>query len=126
MVRFLARRLGLGIGILAVLSILTWHLYNVHIKYFNKSMFTGEIDRHAMVEEHPLELAAIEQGTKRPAPDEATLRQRRRVFVPIAAVVSFLLLVGLFLFVTFEQTALATVPRQDVEIFTPLTPTVAP
>ncbi len=30
-------------AILAVVSILTWHLYNVHLKYFNKSIFTGKI-----------------------------------------------------------------------------------
>lgn len=115
-----------GEAILAVLSILTWHLYNVHIKYFNRSMFTGDIDGHAMVEEHPLELAAIEQGTLRPAPDPGTLRQRMRVFVPLAAMIWLLLAVGLFFFVTYEQTAIATLPRQESEIFTPVTPTPAP
>jgi cytochrome b subunit of formate dehydrogenase len=115
-----------GEAILAVLSILTWHFYNVHVKYFNKSMFTGNMERHAMEEEHPLELAAIEQGALRPEPDPVTWRQRMRLFVPIAAMIWLLLAVGLFLFVTYEETAIATIPRQDVEIFTPVTPTPAP
>jgi formate dehydrogenase gamma subunit len=115
-----------GEAILAVLSILTWHLYNVHIKEFNKSMFTGKIERHAMQEEHPLELAEIESGLQRPAPDPVTLRRRMRVFVPVAAVVSIALLVGLYFFVTYEQTAITTVLEQDIEIFVPLTPTAQP
>jgi hypothetical protein len=40
--------------------------------------------------------------------------------VPVAAVVTALLLVGLYFFVTYEQTAIATVPR--VEVFLPATP----
>lgn len=115
-----------GEAILAVLSILTWHLYNVHIKYFNKSMFTGQIDRHVMEEEHPLELAAIEQGWQRPGPDPITWRRRMRIFAPAAAIVSVALLIGLYLFVTYEQTAITTVPKQEVEVFTPATPTPGP
>jgi formate dehydrogenase gamma subunit len=115
-----------GEAILAVLSILTWHLYNVHIKEFNKSMFTGKIERHAMEEEHPLELAAIEAGIRRPPPDPVTWRQRMRVFVPLAAVLSVALLVGLYFFVTYEQTAITTVLEPQIEIFTPITPTAQP
>jgi hypothetical protein len=37
---------------LAVLSIITWHFYNVHVKRFNKSMFTGYISRTKWKEEH--------------------------------------------------------------------------
>jgi hypothetical protein len=33
-----------------------------------------------------------------------------RVFVPVATAVGLLLLAGLYWFVTFEQTAIATVP----------------
>jgi len=115
-----------GEAILAVLSILTWHFYNVHIKYFNKSMFTGNMERHVMEEEHPQELAAIEQGALRPAPDPVTWRRRMRLFAPAAAMIWLLLAVGLFLFVTYEATAIVTIPRQDMEVFTPVTPTPAP
>jgi len=115
-----------GEALLAVLSILTWHVYNVHLKHFNKSMFTGKLERHAMEAEHPLELAAFEAGVRRPEPDAVTLRQRMRVFVPVAAVLSVALLVGLYFFVTYEQTAITTVLTQKTEIFTPLTPTAQP
>ncbi|HZW02652.1 MAG TPA: cytochrome b/b6 domain-containing protein, partial [Anaerolineaceae bacterium] len=32
-----------GEAILAVLAIIIWHFYNVHIRTFNKSMFTGKL-----------------------------------------------------------------------------------
>jgi cytochrome b subunit of formate dehydrogenase len=111
-----------GEALLAVLSIITWHLYNVHLKVFNKSMFTGQISRHEMEEEHPLELAKLEAGRPEPEPDPVTLQRRRRIFMPIAAIITISLLFGLYLFVTFEQTAIDTVPRQEIEIFTPATP----
>lgn len=115
-----------GEAILAVLSILTWHFYNVHLKHFNKSMFTGKISRHEMVEEHALELSQIETGKTRPAPDDETQRRRMRVFVPFAAVVSIVLLIGLYFFVAYEQTAIPTVPTENVNVFVPATPTVIP
>ena len=115
-----------GEAILAVLSILTWHLYNVHIKHFNKSMFTGNISRHEMQEEHTLELQQIDAGRTRPAPAPQVLARRRRIFVPVATVLTLALLAGLYLFMTYEQTAIATVPRQDIEIFAPVTPTALP
>jgi cytochrome b subunit of formate dehydrogenase len=109
-------------AVLAVLAIVTWHVYHVHLKFFNKSMFTGRIDHHAMEEEHPLELARIESGRTEPPVDPAALRRRQRIFIPIAAVITLVLLAGLYIFVTFEETAIETVPRQNVEIFTPATP----
>jgi cytochrome b subunit of formate dehydrogenase len=115
-----------GEAILAVLSILTWHLYNVHLKHFNRSMFTGEISRREMVEEHPLELAQIEAGRARPAPVAATRRRRMRVFVPFAVALSLALLVGLYLFVAYEQTAIPTIPAENVEAFVPAPPTLIP
>lgn len=111
-----------GEAILAVLAILTWHLYNVHLKYFNKSMFTGLISRHEMEEEHPLELADLEAGRTEPEPEPAALQRRRRIFMPIAAIITVSFIIGLYLFITFEQTAIDTVPRQEIEIFTPATP----
>ena len=115
-----------GEAILAVLSILTWHLYNVHLKHLNRSMFTGKISHHEMEEEHPLELAQIETGRGRPDPAPEVLRRRRRLFVPIATVLSLILLVGLYLFVTYEHTAIATVPRPSITVFEPVTPTPQP
>lgn len=107
-----------GEALLAVLSIVTWHLYNVHVKHFNKSMFSGWLSRHEMEEEHPLELAAIESSpAKKVAPE--LVRRRRRLYLPVAVLFSLVLLVSVYFFVTFEATAITTVPRQTVEVFSP-------
>lgn len=100
-----------GEAILAILSIVTWHVYHVHIKHFNRSIFTGHISRHEMEEEHPLELAAIEAGVQERPVDLVALRRRQLIFYPVAVVISGLLLLGLYWFVTFEQTAIITLPR---------------
>ena len=111
-----------GEALLAVLSIVTWHAYHVHVRTFNKSMFTGRIPHHEMAEEHGLELAEIEAGiTDAPIAPEV-LRQRQRIFYPVAAVIALLMLTGLFFFVTYEETAIATVTRQAVEVFVTATP----
>jgi formate dehydrogenase gamma subunit len=115
-----------GEALLAVLSILTWHFYHVHVKRFNRSMFTGYISREEMEEEHALELEEIEQGLPRVEPDPKVINRRRRVFLPVAAVVTALLLIGLYFFVTFEQTAITTVPRQQIDVFVPATPLPEP
>ena len=108
-----------GEALLAMLSIITWHIYNVHVKQFNKSMFTGYISRHEMVEEHPVELEQIERGQAQRVVDPAGVSRRRRIFMPIAAVVTLVMLAGLFLFVTYEQTAISTVPQAEIETFAP-------
>lgn len=98
-----------GEAILAVLSILLWHMYHVHLKQFNRSMFTGFLTRHEMEEEHPLELERIERGK----PSELAhdlITQRRRVFIPLASLLTALMLGGLVAFVTFEETSITTVP----------------
>lgn len=51
-------------ALLAFLAILLWHTYNVHIRTFNKSIFTGKLTRQEMAHEHPLELAELEQDRK--------------------------------------------------------------
>jgi formate dehydrogenase gamma subunit len=108
-----------GEGLLAVLSIVVWHMYHVHVKSFNRSMFTGRISRHEMEEEHPLELEEIEQGIADRPVDPELARRRRLIFAPVAVVISVVLLTGLYIFVTFEQTAITTVPRQSIEVFVP-------
>ena len=110
-----------GEALLAVLSIVTWHFYNVHVKRFNRSMFTGKISHEEMEEEHALELEEIERGQRLEADPEGVQR-RRRLFMPAAAVIMTILVIGLYFFVTYEQTAITTVPRQEIEVFTPLTP----
>lgn len=112
-----------GEAILAVLAILVWHLYNVHLKMFNKSMFTGKMSHHEMQEEHALELELLEQGkASYQAPAEIQQRRKRR-FLPFAVAASFAMLFGVFLFVTAETTAISTVPPvySDQQIFVPRT-----
>lgn len=115
-----------GEALLAVLSIVTWHVYNVHIKHFNRSMFTGLISRHEMVSEHAQELAELEAGVKPASVEPQVLQRRQRIFYPVAIVLSLALLVALYLFITIEQTAITTVPKQAVEAFVPLTPEASP
>lgn len=108
-----------GEALLAVLSIVTWHMYHVHVRTFNKSMFTGRISRHEMEEEHALELAEIEAGITDPPVPAEVLQRRRRLFYPVATVISITLLTGLYFFVTYEQTAITTIPRQQAERVVP-------
>lgn len=115
-----------GEALLAVLSIVTWHMYHVHVRVFNRSMFTGRLSRHEMEEEHALELAEIEAGITDPPVHPDVLRRRQLIFLPVAALISVTLLTALYFFVTFEDTAITTVPRQEVEVFVPATPTPSP
>jgi formate dehydrogenase gamma subunit len=114
-------------AVLAVLAVILWHFYNVHIKKFNRSMFTGKISEEEMLEEHPLELADIKAGeATRPLDPEQT-RRRLRIFIPVFGVVAAIGLLGIFAFVTFEQTAITTLPPDEqIPVFVPLTPTPFP
>lgn len=106
-------------AVLAVLSIIIWHLYSVLVPRFNRAMFTGKITRERMAEEHAEELDAIVQGeTEFALPPEIIARRKRR-FWPYAIVMTILLTAGLIWFISFEDTAIKTVPRQNVVIFAP-------
>lgn len=98
-------------ALLAVLSIVIWHMYNVHIRRFNRAMFTGNLGHEAMAEEHGEELEAIEQGITSPEPSAEVIEARKRRFWPYAVVMTVVLVGGLIWFVTFEQTAIATLPN---------------
>lgn len=117
-----------GEAVLAVLAIIIWHMYGVHVKRFNKSMFTGKMDEHDMLHEHPLELADIKAGIAERPVDPATLKKRERAYIPVAAVLGVLMLGGVYGFITSEQTALTTTERQipTVAVFVPFTATPAP
>ena len=116
-------------AILAVLAIFIWHFYHVHLRTFNKSMFTGKLTRHEMEEEHALELEKIEKGLLPPPPSPEELRRRKRIYYPVAAVLSLVLLFFVYRFVTFEETAITTISpvsaRAD-SVFVPQTPTPLP
>lgn len=116
-----------GEALLAVLSIIIWHLYNVLVRHVNKSMFNGYVSEEVMKEEHPLELADIKAGVaQRPVLPQRVAR-RKQVFFPLYGVVAAVLLVGIYRFVSFEQTAVASrPPAENVVIFAPYTPTPLP
>lgn len=111
-------------ALLAVLSIIIWHMYNVHIKRFNRAMFTGKISHEEMVEEHALELEAIQNGTAKVVVPPEILEKRKRRFWPYAVVMTTILTAGLIWFVTFEDTALETVPRQPAEAVNEIDPSI--
>ncbi|MBT8194757.1 MAG: cytochrome b/b6 domain-containing protein [Acidimicrobiia bacterium] len=109
-----------GEATLAVLAIIVWHIYHVHIAHFNTSMFTGKMSRHEMEEFHPLELASID-ANEYPTPPLEERRRRMRRFVPVYSFMSIVLLFGIYLFVSFEETAIATIkPAEQVEVFVPV------
>ncbi|MGZ9163692.1 MAG: cytochrome b/b6 domain-containing protein [Anaerolineales bacterium] len=117
-----------GEALLAVLAIIIWHMYGVHIKRFNKSMWTGRMSEEEMLHEHPLELADIKAGMAERPVDLVTLRKRERVYLPVVVLLTLFMLGGIYGFVNAEQTALTTTERQapTVEVFVPQTPTPAP
>src|SRR5215216_7499025 len=117
-----------GEALLAVLAIIIWHMYGVHIKRFNKSMWTGRMSEEEMLHEHPLELADLKAGIADRPIDPVALRKRQKVYFPIAAVLALFMLGGVYGFVNAETTALTTTERHvpTVVVFVPQTPTPAP
>jgi formate dehydrogenase gamma subunit len=109
-----------GEALLAVLAIIVWHMYNVHIKHFNPSMFTGSMPRHQMEEEHALELERLEAGgSPWQVVDRPVLLHRERIFYAVSGVVGIAILALLIWAFTFEQTAIETLP-QAIRAVTPV------
>lgn len=120
-------------ALLAVLAVIIWHFYSVHLKHFNRSMFSGKLSRHEMEEEHSAELEELESGALRFPEPRGVVRRRERIFLPTAVVAGGALVVGLYWFVSSEQTAITTIsPAVTVQAYVPasptptLTPTVTP
>jgi mono/diheme cytochrome c family protein/cytochrome b subunit of formate dehydrogenase len=113
-----------GEAVLAVLAIIVWHFYHVHIKTLNKSMFIGTLTREEMEHEHPAELAALESG-KQPEPiPTAVLRKRQMLYAPMALVILVAFGFGFYYFVGYETTALASAPQgETAQVFVQVTPT---
>ena len=117
-----------GEALLAVMAIVVWHMYGVHLKRFNKAMFTGKQSEEEMLHEHPLELADIKAGiTQRPV-DPKTLRKRRLIYYPVAAVLACAMLLGVYGFIGTEKTAITTIlpDSNPLPIYVPQTPTPIP
>ena len=104
-----------GEALLAVLSILTWHMYNVHLKRFNRSMFSGRISHEEMEEEHGEELANILQGEVERDPPHEVINKRNQYFIPYAFIASSILIIGLMWFITLENTSITTIDPVPVD-----------
>jgi cytochrome b subunit of formate dehydrogenase len=114
-------------AVLAVLSILIWHMYQVFVRHFNKAMYTGQISEKAMLHDHPLELADIKAGIAKPPVTPEGMSKRRRIYIPIFTIAAAAMLVGVYFFIAYEQTAIETVPpAEQAEVFVPFTPTPLP
>jgi formate dehydrogenase gamma subunit len=112
-------------AVLAVLSILTWHVYFVHVKVFNKSMFTGRLTEHEMEEEHPLELERIRHGKVWHPPAPEVRYRRVKLYAPLATLFVLVSVLGTWRWLTAETTAITTVPRAAIEqqAYQPVLPT---
>ncbi|MBE3119006.1 MAG: hypothetical protein IMZ50_09660 [Candidatus Atribacteria bacterium] len=117
-----------GEALLAVMAIVVWHMYGVHLKRFNKAMFTGKQTEGEMLHEHPLELADIKAGLAERPVDPKTLRRRLMIFYPVAGVLAIAMLFGVYGFIGSEKTAITTVLpiSNPVPIYVPQTPTPIP
>jgi len=115
-----------GEAILAVAAIIIWHMYSVHIKRFNQSMFTGKMSEDVMLHEHALELADLKAGLAGPrVTDPRELRKRKAIYFPIAGFLAVIMLGGVYGFVYGERTAVDTLPpvANSLPVYVPETPT---
>src|SRR5512139_2783829 len=116
-----------GEALLAVLAIIVCHMYGVHVKRFNKAMWTGHQTEAEMLHEHPLELADIKAGIADRPVDSKTLRKRQIVYIPVAVILSAVMLLGVYGFVFSEDNAVVEPPPAiTVPVFLPQTPTPMP
>lgn len=118
-----------GEAILAVAAIIIWHMYGVHLKKFNKSMFTGKMNAEDMLHEHPLELADLKAGLAGSrVTDPRELRKRKAIYFPIAGLLTVVMLGAVYGFVNGENTALSTIPpvSSPIPAYLPQTPTPIP
>jgi len=94
-----------GEAILALLSILTWHFYFVHVRHWNTSIFNGHLDEHAYAEEHALELEQLRRGEV----FAAARRGWRMLVFFIAALVVVALSAGFWMWLEMGRVSIATV-----------------
>jgi formate dehydrogenase gamma subunit len=107
-------------AVLAAVSIVIWHLYNVLVKHRNLSMFTGTISHKIMEEEHIIELERLERGGEPwTVIPPNVLARRRRIFLAAASVVALVALALVVWMFTFESTAIIT-PQATPDVFVPL------
>ncbi len=108
-------------ALLAVLVIIIWHFYSVLIKHINPSIWTGNLPRDQMEEEHALELERLESGgSPWPGLDLPVLKRRRRIYIIVSVIVGALFLAVIIWAFTFEETAITTIPQVTRDVFVPL------
>ncbi len=118
-----------GEALLAVLAVLIWHFYHVFIKVFNRSMYSGYMEREIMEHEHAL---VLEEENPWQAPDanDPVIKARTRNFTIVYSIVSVALIVGIGWFVTTETSAVAEpapiADLADINSYSPLAPTPRP
>jgi formate dehydrogenase gamma subunit len=117
-----------GEALLAVLAIIVWHMYHVHLRRFNRAMFTGRLSEEEMLDEHPIELADAKAGVSYSLPDSPQLEKRKRTYLAGYGLAAVVMLAGIYWFASFEETAIDTIPsaEEGVTVFAPLTPTPLP
>lgn len=109
-------------AILAVLAIITWHFYFVHMAKFNKSIFTGYLTAEEMEEEHGHELEQRLQGEVHVPPTNDLRYRRLRIYVPLATLFVLLSVVGTWRWLTAETTAISAPCRASLPRRTPISP----
>lgn len=95
-----------GEATLALLAIVTWHAYFVHIKHWNTAMFTGHLGEELYAEEHPQELERILAGD---VPRPAAITSRRFVGFVVVSLVVVLLCAALVIWLRAVPVAIETV-----------------
>jgi formate dehydrogenase gamma subunit len=111
-------------ALLAVLAVIVWHFYWVHLRTFNKAIFTGKLTGEEMRDEHSDELAELKRGTLQSPVSPEAKRRRERAFLPVGAAVALVAVVGGYSFISFEQVIITTVPpAETVQVYVPATPT---
>jgi cytochrome b subunit of formate dehydrogenase len=111
-------------AVLAVLAVVIWHFYWVHIRTFNKAIFTGKLTAEQMRDEHAGELAELEAGVLQAPVSRETKRRRERVFLPVSTAFVLVAIVAGYSFISFEQVVITTLPpAETVQAFVPATPT---
>jgi formate dehydrogenase gamma subunit len=111
-------------ALLAVLAVAIWHFYWVHIRTFNKAIFTGKLTDEQMHDEHAGELAELKAGILQAPVSREAKRRRERVFLPVGAACVLVAIVGGYSFISFEQVVITTLPpAETVQAFVPATPT---
>lgn len=117
-------------AVLAVAAILLWHFYNVHLKHFNWSIFTGRMTRHEMEEEHGEELQELEAPAQPEEPEllPAVREKRQLIFFPVVVITTLVFLFFVFFFINYEATAITTLPEAEWNVtpYSPQTPTPIP